>query len=378
RAPYLFALLGEWSDMLVLVVGASVGLAVVLGTLRFLYGWSLKPFVYLALGPVLLLSLYAAGDPDLVNLLGLAWDAGAVTTGPVTVPLVLSLGIGIAVAAGKGDSGLSGFGIVTLASLLPIVGVLLLALYVSATVTPEEIIAAAVQAQQAKASVTLAWYERSPGVEILLGIRAILPLIAFLFVVLTFVLREKLPHLGEISYGIGLAVVGMCIFNLGLTYGLSKLGANAGGLVPAAFMSIDGVSASPLYVYMVGLILALAFAWCMGFGATVAEPALNALGTTAEELTNGTLKKKALIYAVSTGVAFGIAVGLARLIFDLSLVWLLVPSYLVAIVLTFLSDETFVNVAWDSAGVTTGPITVPLVLAMGLGFGNATDAVEGF
>jgi hypothetical protein len=170
----------------------------------------------------------------------------------------------------------------------------------------------------------------------------------------------------------------MCIFNLGLTYGLSKLGGNAGSLVPAAFMDIGAVENSPLYLPTIGLTVALLFAWCLGFGATVAEPALNALGVTAEQLTNGVFKKKTLIYAVSTGVAFGIAAGLCKLIFDLPLVWMVVPGYLVAIVLTALSSETFVNVAWDSAGVTTGPITVPLVLAMGLGFGNATDAVEGF
>jgi hypothetical protein len=99
---------------------------------------------------------------------------------------------------------------------------------------------------------------------------------------------------------------------------------------------------------------------------------------TAEELTEGVFKKKTLINAVSIGVACGISLGLAKLIFDLPLVWLIVPGYLAAIVLTMLSDETFVNVAWDSAGVTTGPITVPLVLAMGIGFGNATNAVEGF
>jgi hypothetical protein len=89
-------------------------------------------------------------------------------------------------------------------------------------------------------------------------------------------------------------------------------------------------------------------------------------------------KKKTLITAVSVGVACGIALGLAKLIFDLPLVWLIIPGYLAAILLTILSSETFVNVAWDSAGVTTGPITVPLVLAMGIGFGNATNAVEGF
>ena len=377
RALYLYAMLNDWSDVLVLVVRASVGLAVVVGTLRFLYGWSLKPLIYASLPPVLALTVFAAFDPELKKVLGLAWDCGAVTTGAATVPLVLSLGIGIAAAAGKGDSGLSGFGIVTLASLFPIIGVLLLSLFVAYSVTPEEIIEAARLAASAQA-VEPAWYERSPGVEIVLGVRAILPLVLFLFVVLTLVLREKLDNKGEILYGIVLTIIGMCIFNLGLTYGLSKLGANAGGLVPMAFMEVSGMPASPLYVYAVGLGLALAFAWFLGFGATLAEPALNALGITTENLTNGVFKKKTLINAVSIGVGCGIAIGVAKLIFDLPLVWLILPGYLLAMVLTFFSSEEFVNVAWDSAGVTTGPITVPLVLAMGLGLGNATHAVEGF
>jgi hypothetical protein len=104
------------------------------------YGWSLKPMIYASLVPVLTLTVYSAIDPQMEKTIGLAWDCGAVTTGPVTVPLMLSLGIGIAAAAGKGDSGLSGFGIVTLASLFPITGVLLLALYVSFTQSPSEII----------------------------------------------------------------------------------------------------------------------------------------------------------------------------------------------------------------------------------------------
>ena len=377
RAPYLYALLNEWSGMLVLVVGAAVGLAAVLGTLRFLYDWSLKPLIYAALFPVLALTLYASTDPNLTSALGLAWDAGAVTTGPVTVPLVLSLGVGIAAAVGNGDSGLSGFGIVTLASLFPITGVLLLTLFLVSTVTPTEIITAA-HAAAAVDTTSLAWYQRSPGVEIILGIRAILPLVLFLFLVLKFLLGEKLPHAREVFLGIALTIIGMCIFNIGLTYGLSKLGGVAGSLVPSAFMGIEGVEDSPIFSYGAGLLIALIFAWILGFGATVAEPALNALGITTEELTNGVFKKKKLIISVSFGVAFGICLGLAKLIFDWPLVWLIVPGYAIAIVLTAFSSETFVNIAWDSAGVTTGPITVPLVLAMGLGFGNATNAVEGF
>ena len=378
QAPYLYAILNFWSEQLVLVVGISVGLAAVLGTLRFLLGWSLKPLIYLSLLPVLSLTVWAATDEELRKVLGLAWDCGAVTTGPVTVPLVLSLGIGIAAAGGKGDSELSGFGIVTLASLFPIIGVLLLCFYVSSTVEVAEILELAATGAAAAGGEDLSWYEKTPGQEIILGIRAILPLVLFLFIVLRFVVREKLKNQGEIFYGIGLTILGMCIFNIGLTYGLSKLGGAAGGLVPSAFMEVSGVPNSPIYVFSVGLILVLAFAWALGFGATLAEPALNALGVTTEKLTNGVFRKKTLVRAVSIGVAFGIAAGVTKLVFDLPLVWLIVPPYVLSMVLTFLSTEEFVNVAWDSAGVTTGPITVPLVLAMGLGLGEATNAVEGF
>lgn len=377
RAPYLWALLNQWTSELILVVGVCVGLAAVIGTLRFLYGWSLKPLIYLSLAPVLLLTLYLHSDPELAKVIGLAWDAGAVTTGPVTVPLVLALGIGIAAAAGKGGSGLSGFGIVTLASLFPVIGVMLLGLYVANVSSPAEIIAAA-HAASGAAQTAAQWHEVSPGLEIVSGIRAIVPLVIFLLIVLKVLLRQSLPRRREIFLGIGLAVAGMCVFNLGLTYGLSKLGGSAGELIPAAFMQTPRVADSPLYLYQVGLILALAFAWVLGYGATVAEPALNALGVTAETLTNGFIRKRSLIRAVSIGVASGIAVGVAKLVFDLPLVWLVVPPYLLAVLLTVFSSEEFVNVAWDSAGVTTGPITVPLVLAMGLGLGNATNAVEGF
>ena len=376
RAPYLYALLNDWSGTLVLVVGVGVGLAATLGTIRFIYGWSLKPLIFLTLVPVLVIAGYMALDPELSKVLGLAFDCGAVTTGPVTVPLVLSLGIDIAQAGGKGSDSLSGFGIVTLASLFPIIAVMLLALYVAGQTPAEEIILAAQLVAETQADVP--WTQVSPVAEIIGGIRAILPLVAFLLIVLVLVLRENVPSPRTIAFGIFLCVLGMVIFNLGLSYGLSKLGGQSGSLVPAAFTELPNVEDSPLYIVTIGMTVAFVFAWLLGFGATLAEPALHALGITVQNLTNGSFKKTTLLYAVSLGVGTGIALGVAKIIFDIPIAYLLVPGYILAIVLTILSTEEFVNVAWDSAGVTTGPVTVPLVLAMGLGFGNTLGAVEGF
>ena len=376
RAPYLYALLNEWSDVLVLIIGMGVGLAAVLGTLRFIYGWSMKPFIYCTMVPTLGLTLYIMSDPELAKILGLAWDCGAVTTGPVTVPLVLSLGIGIASSAGKGHSSLSGFGIVTLASLFPIIGVMILAIFVSSTTSVDLIIANAAQLGNAVSDIT--WYESTPWQEMILGVQAIVPLVLFLIFVMYFILNEKIKHKAMMIYGISLCVVGMVIFNIGLSYGLAKLGGQSGGLVPAAFTDISLVANSPLYSLTLGISIAALFAWFLGLGATLAEPALNALGTTVENLTNGAFRKSMLMYSVSIGVAFGIAIGVLKIIFDVPIAYLLLPGYVLGLILTALSTEEFVNIAWDSAGVTTGPVTVPLVLAMGLGFGNAMGSVEGF
>lgn len=377
KAPYLYALLNQYSWALVLVVGVGVGLAAVLGTLRFIYNWSLKPLVYMTVIPVAVLSVIGMFDPEISKVVGLAWDCGAVTTGPVTVPLVLALGIGVASAVGQGSSSLAGFGIVTLASIFPILGVLILSFYVAYTVTPESIMSM-VETTSMAAQAAPAWYEQTPFVEMVLGVRAIVPLVLFLFFVLTVVLKEKIKQAGIIRYGLFLAVAGMVIFNLGLTYGLSKLGSQSGGLVPGSFTAIEAMQGSPIYPYALGLGISILFAWCLGFGATLAEPALNALGSTVENLTNGAFKKSMLMYAVALGVGIGIAVGTSKIIFDIPLAYILVPGYIIALICTYLSTEEFVNISWDSAGVTTGPVTVPLVLAMGLGFGEALGAIEGF
>ena len=377
KAPYLYELLNNWTLPLVLMVGGGVGVAAILGTIRFVKGWSLKPMIYCALAPVVALTIYCWLDPSLRSILGLAWDCGAVTTGPVTVPLVLSLGIGIANAAGKGNSSLSGFGVVTMASLLPILAVLILAIFVSFKVSPEQIIAAA-QAQTTALITEPTIWEQTPVTEVVLGVRAILPLVLFLMFVLFIVLKSKLPNRMVTMYGLVLSILGMCIFNVGLTYGLGAIGNQAGSILPAAFMNLPIIPSSPIFSEIIGLTIVIAFAFVLGFGATLAEPALNALGLTVQNLTNGAFKKSMLMYSVAGGVSVGIALGIAKLIIGFDLITVLLPLYVIGVLLTIFSTEEFVNVGWDSAGVTTGPVTVPLVLAMGLGLGNAVSAAEGF
>ena len=377
KAPYLYELLNNWTLPLVLMVGAGVGVAAILGTIRFVRGWSLKPMIYGALVPIVALTAYCWLDPSLRSILGLAWDCGAVTTGPVTVPLVLALGIGIANSAGKGGGSLSGFGVVTMASLFPILAVLILAIFVSFNSSPEQIILAA-QAQSAAIVSEPSIWDQTPLIEITLGVRAILPLVIFLMIVLILILKSPIPNRMVTIYGLVLSIVGMCIFNVGLTYGLGAIGNQTGSILPAAFMNLAASPSSPIFPETLGLIIVIIFAFLLGFGATLAEPALNALGATVQNLTNGAFKKSMLMYSVASGVSVGIALGIAKLIIGFDLMTVLLPLYALGVLLTVFSTEEFVNVGWDSAGVTTGPVTVPLVLAMGLGLGNAVSAVEGF
>ena len=129
-APLLWTILNTGAGMLVNCVGVGVGIAVLLGVLRFYKGWSLKPFIYIGVIVLSCLTLYFQfSDDRLKHVLGLAWDCGAVTTGPVTVPLVLSLGIGVCRIVSTGGSSNTGFGVVTLASLFPILAVICYATY---------------------------------------------------------------------------------------------------------------------------------------------------------------------------------------------------------------------------------------------------------
>ncbi|OFZ87447.1 MAG: hypothetical protein A3F74_16265 [Betaproteobacteria bacterium RIFCSPLOWO2_12_FULL_62_58] len=369
RAPYLHALLNDHPLALVLAVAVSVGLAVLVGILRLAMNWRLKTLIVLSLVPCLALTGYLAMSPDYAPLLGLAWDCGAITTGPVTVPMVVAMGVGVAAATGKEDNPLSGFGIVTLASLFPAVAIMLLGLLMPAP-------------QPAAIAIPLGgavdWYAASPWSDLIAALRAILPLTCLLWLTQRMWIKEPMSNPKLIAYGIGLSVLGMLLFNLGLAYGLTPLGNDTGTLLPAAFAPYAAVAGSPIYTFWVGVAFVVGFALLLGFGATIAEPALSAMGVTVENLTDGAFRKDFLVHTVAVGVGLGTAAGVIKVIFDLPFAALLIPAYVIALIMTLVSGEEYVNLAWDSAGVTTGPVTVPLILAMGLGLGQAVQAAEGF
>lgn len=532
-APLLFLVLNRYSGLLVWAVGLGVGVSVVFGMLRFLRGWSLKPFLYILVPLLLAISIWAAFEPNMVFLTGLAWDCGGVTTGPVTVPLVLALGIGVCrVVRRDGETGGGGFGVVTLASAFPVLFVLGLGMILLPGVpkpaaeteflsaqnrekaaslfeTPERMAGyvlqnAGVEGQRAffdgdrekmfgflrelagsdaariaafgedgvarfrewailsadeeqklalfgsaeavrqQADAFRADRSREvnfaevAGRNVVAALQAIVPLCILFFLVLWLLLRERAARLDELLLGIAFAVIGMTIFGMGIELGLSRLGSQVGEKLPASFKSIPldderqvirnfdpklvqgaigengaeepffylkqgaGYVALPYdasqyddttrsYTFtprkgplfgaaggLAGILVVLLFAFVMGYGATLAEPALNALGVAVEELTAGAFRKAALVQAVAVGVGLGMFAGVAKIVWGIPLVWLMAPPYLLLLYMTHRADEDIVNISWDSAGVTTGPITVPLVLAMGLGIGGQIGVVEGF
>lgn len=518
-SPLLFILLGRYSGLLVLSVGIGVGVAVALGMCRFYFNWSIKPIIFIIIPLLLALSLYASLNDKLNKIIGLAWDCGAVTTGAVTVPLVLALGIGVSRASSKGKGSSGGFGIVMLASAFPVLAVILLgfilsfnvpeptteseffsqagrenalklfendqqlirhaythgseearrALYNDENFYKNDILSLAgdpgkrkiligdfpvskwiVQTASTSERKLLSDFELSEETlktssfqntlkeESAAGVRAVIPLSLLLVIVLMVFLREKLRYKDEVVLGIAFTLIGMILLTSGIRLGLATLGGEVGAQLPRAFASedkyvdrlvihnfdttmlfktvaLDGmqkrffniqdknelqpveyqqeyfdkdnkiythvITQAPLFgnkLSVLGLILVLIFAFGMGYGATMAEPALNALGLTVEGITVGTVKRSDIVQVVSIGVGIGIVLGLSRILFDLPLIWLIIPSYVLLLPLTLLSEEEFTAIAWDSGGVTTGPVTVPLVLAMGLSIGGELNISDGF
>lgn len=369
KAPLLHMLLVQYPLVLTLTISLAVGLAVVVGTARFIFGWSLKPMVLPLVGFVVLLTLYCARDDRLAAAIGLAWDTGAVIVGPVLCPLVLALGLGVSRATGRADSGMGGFGSVGLISIVPVAAVVLLTLFLD-SVSPG---AAAVPDASAHSAVRPSLGEVALE-SFLLSIRAIAPIFVFLWCFMRFFLKEEGIPASQFMLGAVLAVLGLFLFNFGLSIGLGELGTQVGNRLPLSFHP----PGSALYPTEIGKVLVVIFGVILGYGATLAEPAFNVLGQQVEDVTQGAFKKWLFCQAVAIGVGVGAGFGMLSLVYQVDLLVLLLPPYVLLFVLTIVNTEKYVNIAWDGGAVTTGPVTVPLKLAIGISLSHATGFAEGF
>jgi len=374
KAPLLFDFLNQRTTMVLFLAAAGVGIGAMQGIHRFVKGRSLKVTIMPGLIICIVLTFIAAMDKNAKDLIGVAWDAGGITTGTVTAPLVLALGVGMARVLGKGDTGMSGFGIITLCSIWPIALVLAAALIFSWTgmfMTPAQFAALphAAAAEAGGGGNLFALF----GENFLEACTSLLPLIALLFLIQKLVLKEPVRDLDHVILGIVFALLGLLLFKVGLVSGLSPLGDQVGGKATLAFSPDGG-----LYGTLWGKLIVLAFAFAVGYGASLAEPALMSLGITVEEVTAGAFKKFLVMHSVAFGVGMGLILGIARIMYGWSSLAIVLPSYVLVVLLSLISEEKYVNIGWDSGGVTTGDITSPILIALGLGVAAAVGGADGF
>jgi Protein of unknown function (DUF1538) len=189
------------------------------------------------------------------------------------------------------------------------------------------------------------------------GLRSVAPVIGILLIFQLLVLRQPLENWREIAVGLALTVVGLVIFLRGLEIGLTPLGEAASGALAQRG----------------SLVLVTAFGVALGYGATLAEPALRILAGRVEDLTGGTLGTTLFTQTVAVGVALGLGVGAARIVLGIELTPFFIPALALALVLTFFAPERYTGLAFDAALATTGPVTVPLAVALGSGLALALE-----
>ncbi len=193
----------------------------------------------------------------------------------------------------------------------------------------------------------------------------VFPIVAVLAFFQVLILRQRLPHARRMVTGFIFVLVGLALFLIGLKQALFPIGETMARQLAAPEMLLSWGAAGA--VDWRNYILVYAFAAAIGFATTVAEPSLIAIALKAEEVSGGSIKAWGLRVAVAIGVALGVSIGCFRIVTGTPLPWYIIGAYLIVIVQTFRSSKTIVPLAYDSGGVTTSTVTVPVVAALGLG-----------
>ncbi len=333
---------GMSSTTLVLMIALGVGLFVLVAVGRILLNFSYK--LALAGFYVLLFACAAFTDP---SFLGIAFDAGGATTGPMTVPFIIALGIGVASVRSGRNAQQDSFGFIGLASIGPILAVLILGM-VSSVAAPDAGGAAAGTA--AAVNLTEQFLGCVPHVLQEVGM-ALAPLVAMFIVFQLFLIRMPKNQVIRMSVGLVITFIGLVLFFVGVQGGFMP----AGRVLGAALAG----GGSETAIVLTGLVL--------GAVVVCAEPAVWVLNEQIEEVSGGHIKARIMLVSLSSGVALAVALSMFRVVSGISLWYLLIPGYALALGLTRFCPPMFTAIAFDSGGVASGPMASTFILAFTLG-----------
>ncbi len=328
-----------------MVVAFSVGFAIVLGVWRIIKGHPIH--YYIITGYVLVVAATAFSPKEIV---GLAFDLGGVTTSTVTVPLVAALGIGLASTIKGRNPVLDGFGLIAFASLTPMIFVQFYGIYVYQFVEAAANISPIIE-HTAETAAAFDFNLLSMLKGLLSVTTDVLPILAVILFFQYVIIKKPISNLKEVLIGFGLVIIGLDAFIIGLEMGLFSLGESM------ALQLTQNDNNTIIY----------SFAFAIGFSTTMAEPSLTAIAKKAKEISDGKINDFVLRLFVALGVAIGIALGAFRIVNGGEIVYYIVVGYMIVIALTFIAPKYIIPIAYDSGGVTTSTVTVPLVAALGLG-----------
>ncbi len=329
--------------LLIATVGVGVGLFLLLSIVKIVFHTPLSrllTFFYLAIFAIVSI-LVATGKAD---FLAMGFDSGGVTTGPVTVPFIMALGVGIAGTLGGKNAGENSFGLIALCSVGPILAVLALGLFSNGQPTPP-----ATDGYGMAESIWEAALHHTADV-FLDVLTALGMIVAFFLVLQIFVLKLPRVRLYRIGVGILYTFAGLVVFLSAVGVGFMPIGYKLGQELAAVHPA-----------YLVG------FAFVLGMVVVLAEPAVHVLNRQVEEITEGTVSRTSMMIALSVGVGISIALSVLRIYFDFSVLYYLVPGYLLSLGLSFFVPGIYTAIAFDSGGVASGPLTSGFILPFGVG-----------
>jgi len=330
------------STVLLITVGAGVGLFMSVCMLRILTGASLKLILIVCYVIIFILAFFTDK-----NYLSIAFDSGGVTTGPMTVPFILAMGVGVSNIRSDNKAEADSFGLVALCSIGPILSVLLLGFFYSGSGSTTQISVP----EYSGTSQIGAQFLRSVPVYMKEMALSMLPIIVifFIFQIVSFKLTKR--NLAKILIGIVYTYVGLVLFLTGVNVGFSALGAELGAVIVNNNMSF----------------ILIPLAIILGWFIISAEPAVGVLEKQIESVSSGAIPGKVIKISLSIAVALAMGLSMIRVVTGISILWFLVPGYAAALILSFFVPDIYTAIAFDSGGVASGPMTATFMLQFMMG-----------